>query len=219
MALLELSAGIPDSWLLITAAGIRPWCGNISPIDTNAWKNALLAYSKQTLTQCAEGLARQCIHNSALASYVNAPWRCDNRWGVNHFIHNRDSATMCRNIRRLLVGGQDLRGGDPVGGSPPTIRNCCEFCLEAGVKVAKTLRHVAFHCPAYLDARRAPSIKMHIASCDLDMFCIHRSIWSWKQVTALRRIFCNVLSRRVSLAGGAGNTGWSELQRRADYAW
>ena len=71
----------------------------------------------------AEGLARQCSHNSALASYVNAPWRCDNRWGVNHFIHNRDSATMCRNISRLLVGGQDLRGGDPSGGSLPTIRN------------------------------------------------------------------------------------------------
>jgi hypothetical protein len=172
---------------LITAAGIRPWCGNISPIDANAWKNGLLAYSKQSLLQGAEGLARQCLLSSAQASYVIAPWRFDNRWGVNNFLHNRDSASMCKNINRLLVGGQGLRGGDPVGGTLPMIRNCCVFCLEAGVRAAETLRHVVFQCPAYKDARRAPNIQMHIASGDLDIFCIHRNIWSWKQSKALTK--------------------------------
>ena len=47
----------------------------------------------------------------------------------------------------LFAGGQGLRGGDRSLDTPPTVNNCCLFCLQRLVKHAETLEHFLLHCP------------------------------------------------------------------------
>ena len=46
----------------------------------------------------------------------------------------------------MLVGGQGVRGGDPVETPEVTKDNCCPFYLRSGFRYVETLRHTIFDC-------------------------------------------------------------------------
>ena len=204
----------------LAAGGIRAWCGNSSPTNEASWISVLHKFTKQSSAQTASGLARRCQWHHMLASYSMTAWHCEGRWGINHFLHNNDLSTSAsRSLNRLLVGGQDFRAGDPRGGAQPTRLNCCIFCLENRNRFAETLHHVVFVCPTYLDVRGSVADQHVFASEDPRLFCLHRNVWSWKELKSLRKFFLTLVVKRSAVAGGVGKLGWKALQLRADHAW
>ena len=69
---------------------------------------------------------------------------------------------------------------------PPLRLNCCIACLERGVYAVETLFHVTFVCLAYADLHQARVIKDITSRFDPKAFCLHRDMWTWRQLKALR---------------------------------
>merc|ERR1711981_1074375 len=94
-----------------------------------------------------EEILGQCRVDRNLGTYKPVQWLRENVWGCNWFIHNCDvSIDEAQPLSRLLVGGQDLRGGDPKVPRSCTPSTCCVFCLERGTFTSETLLHVVFEC-------------------------------------------------------------------------
>ena len=117
------------------------------------------------------------------------------------------------------MGGQDLRGGDPREATSPSRLNCCIACLEKGVRGSESLFHVTFECPAYTDLRQARVINDITQNRDFKTFCLHRDVWSWRQLKVIRHFFVQLCDRRSSLMGGRGYNAAQNAQFRADQMW
>ena len=106
---------------------------------------------------------------------------------MNNFLYNkhvsRDESVV---VSRYLVGGQGLRAGDCVDGVEVSVCNCCVFCLEEGSRCLENLNHVVFSCPAY-DAPRARMVELGVLEKRTLTFHLHREIWRFVQLDAIRR--------------------------------
>ena len=102
---------------------------------------------------------------------------------------------------------------------PPLRLNCCIACLERGVYAVETLFHVTFVCLAYADLHQAGVIKDITSRFDPKAFCLHRDMWTWRQLKALRHFFVHICDRRLCFMGGRGHTAAHNAQSRADYLW
>lgn len=141
-------------------------------------------------------------------------------WNVNSFLFNNDlQPAWSKGVSRLIVAGQDLRGGDPRCTPEPTPFNCCVACLESGVKVAETLHHVTFMCPHYADLRSNSAICDILASLDVRAFCLHRDVWSWRQLKALRTYFGTLVMRRNAHIGHKRRSFAPALQSHVAFLW
>ena len=119
-------------------------------------------------------MADLCSRNSTIASYFIPEWRCDGQWAANTLLYCREvKASTSRSIARLIVGGQDLRGGDPTCDEHPSRLNCWVPCLERHRYHAETLQHVCFDCAAYADLRHVRCIAAALAERNPNTFCLH----------------------------------------------
>ena len=211
---------LPDSWYTHAMSTARRWFVNVQPQQRSEWAAAKSAWSKASLNKQIATIINQCNHHPYICSFTQCSWAASRQWVLNPFLHNTDvAAEDSRSILRLLVAGQDLRGGDPMREMVVTQFNCCVFCLMAGRKQAETLHHVSFHCPAYNHLRVKASIKLHLRQADINIFKIHRRSWSWRQVKDLRSFFLSVMQTRTARSGGGSRTARRMLQATADDLW
>jgi hypothetical protein len=219
-ALVEVTAAPPESWVALAARGIGPWCKGANPNSASAWKAVVSNCRVAINMQETAHLAHLCSVHPGLASYRIVPWSCDGSWRVNAFLHNRDVCpTSCRQIIRLIVGGQDLRGGDPVVVAPVTRTNCCLSCLQAGELAVESLSHVVFTCPAYRDLRQQRAIQPYLEERDTNIFRISRGVWEWRELKAIRAFFACIANRRLALSGGRVRKAAVWIQTMVDELW
>ena len=72
--LIDITMAMEDSWLALTARGIRMWCNGALPSEQRSWDLAV--------RRCREGINKQeirlqanlCATHPSLRHYVNAPW-------------------------------------------------------------------------------------------------------------------------------------------------
>ena len=102
---------------------------------------------------------------------------------------------------------------------PPSRLNCCIACLAMGVSVCESLHHITFECPTYAELHQARVIKHITHDRILTIFCLHRDIWSLRQLKAIRLFFALIYHRRCSLMGGSGHIAAQNAQSNADLMW
>ena len=124
-----------------------------------------------------------------------------------------------RSIACRIVGGQDLRSGDPFGDEHPSRLNCCVPCLERHRYHAETVQHVCFDCASNADLRCTKCIAGALAERNTNICCLHRELWSWRQLEALSTFFVQVVKRRIALAGASSSRTRLALQEAADSRW
>ena len=216
----ETASTIEGSWAQIACEGIRPWCPEVLPSTASGWQGVINAWAKDTRTTDAEETARECSQHHNLANYCQVDWEYAGLWRVNRFLHSNDiPPEQSRLVNRMLVAGQDLRGGDPAGGILPSRLNCCVFCLERGRKESETLQHVVMECQSYMDLRTTEPMSEAIPQRDMGILILHRDRWTWRHLKQLRRFFLHILNRRAALVGSQGRKARITLQDRADAAW
>ena len=139
--MVEMTAANPRSWIASTVRLVRPWCGNITPDQTNTWSKLIRTSKTHAQKQEASCMAHLCLRYSSIASHSIPKWRCEGRWAANNFLYCKElKPSTSRSIARLIVGGQDLRGGDPTCDEHPSRINCCVPCLESHRYHAETVQ-------------------------------------------------------------------------------
>ena len=113
---------------------------------------------------------------------------------------------------RLLCGGQGLRGFDLPDSTTATCDNACPVCILEGKRIAETLSHVVFHCPAYNDLRREPGASDFLGSVK-DRIILHRDALCWSTLRAAITFVGNLGSRRFKLGS------WKAVRDEVTLLW
>ena len=218
--IVEATSSAEHSWLRSAVTMVMRLSPQDLTLSRAQWNSLTKKLSQELWSSEAAELANQCLTHSGLNSYKLAKWSCDNKWHVNSFLHDtKVPAPQARAISRLIVGGQDLRGGDPYEEPTATPRNCCLFCLENGRKQAETLVHVVFDCEAYRAIRTRSLLHAYIIERDENLFVFHRDVWTWHQLTMLRQYFVDLIEMRTLRAGGKPRSANRFIQRTVDQLW
>jgi hypothetical protein len=219
-AIISSSSLSTSSWISTTVRLCRPWCGETTPDQASSWKKLVRASRREAFKNEASILAQQCLIHHALASHKTPVWSFEGMWAANKFLYNKEmNPSESRSIARLIVGGQDLRGGDPRFLTPPSRLNCCVLCLQNGVCTAETVHHVCFECPAYDAIRGIRCISAHLVARNGDIFCLHRGAWSWRELKALKCFFLQITRKRLAATGAYNTKSRQAHQLLADVLW
>ena len=115
------------------------------------------------------------------------------------------------------MGGQGLRGRDGTQGQPPTVLNCCVWCLHRGVKAVENLYHVVFECGEYATVRVGVGVPQLLDRGGTDIFLVHRGRWSWNELKLILRLFSDISEARG--IGGHSSRKAVKLQEVAELCW
>ena len=146
--LLPHSVSVTGSWGSLAMQDVQAIYGQPSFTPPTGWKTALRKHQDSLTDAARDSFLIQASMHSALLHYpvsVNCRWMLG---AVNTPLNRLSSRSLASVIcSRLFAGGQGLRGGDRSLDTPPTVNNCCLFCLQRLVKHAETLEHFLLHCP------------------------------------------------------------------------
>jgi hypothetical protein len=217
---IQVGRYLPSSWLARASLQAQS-SGQGDPITVVVdWATAKKTWAQQHEAREAANIIFKCNHHTNLKHFTHGEWAARHNWAPNPYLYNMDvSEHEARHIQRLIVGGQDLRGGDPRVVPIVTRHNCCPFCLLKGVKINETLHHVTFNCPSYAALRTRSSLRQILHRRDKNAFVIHRNWWPWRQVKDLRSFFAQLSRARLSLGGGKPLRLRKHLQDLVDANW
>jgi hypothetical protein len=143
--------------------------------NTAAGRTLTVALKNWRLLTDAE---RNLENRTSLMSYKPCWHIQTGSTGVNLTIHNKKyDVNKSKAVHRLLVGGQGLRGGDPIETPVATAGTCCVHCLREGRAVVETLQHVTFQCNAYNMIRHSVQNLLQDHCRDASLLC--RDRWTW----------------------------------------
>ena len=115
--LVDSTTASPGSWTASTIRLVRPWCDETTPDQATAWHKVVRTSKLSARKLEAMATAELCLNNRTIASHSTPCWSHDGIWMVNNFLDCKElKPSSSRSIARLIVGGQDLRGGDPANG-------------------------------------------------------------------------------------------------------
>ena len=217
--LVRASTWVPESWLARCARAGSPWCDGRAPTGPLEWRKLRQKWVKDTANIQAEAVWAACQTHTSLCCYQPAKWLCDGQWGINRLLHNSNfPADAARAVSRLLVGGQGLRGGDVSDATVASVHNCCVWCLERGLRVVESLYHVAYVCPEYERARDRAGVRLVLGRAGVELFLIHRTRWSWRELKSIRHFLVDILAQRDAAIGGRRCRA-RKLQEIAETLW
>lgn len=146
----EESSTHQHSWAHDAAEAIAPWICDPGTMGKKEWATAITSMKEVRVAKDMARLPLEAEHHHNLRSHTDTRWTLTRSHGLNQFLHNNElDSTVAKQIARLIVGGQDLRGGDPVDMPQPNSRNCYLFCLRKGAQKVDTMRRVIFECGFY----------------------------------------------------------------------
>ena len=196
-ALLKEAEGASNCWTGMAAKLISPWCNSHEPSTRQEWYALVQAMATDLRSNDMAQIIYDVGEHHNLGMYRPTKWLMDGTLGVNMTLHHckipRNAAIA---VRRLIVGGQGLRGGDPVELMIADRENCCLHCLWAGSKVAETLQHVIFHCPLYATTRS--DIASELTEGGTAVLELSRDRWTWPQLRRIVRFLHSIWQQRDS---------------------
>ena len=198
--IVEASSAHTNTWAHAASDHVAHLMPDPNHADNKDW---ICALKEALIEQDTNDLLQEARTHHNLGSYQPTWWVQSGKPGINSTLYHCGLKGMVEPVRRLIIGGQGLRGGDPEDMPAVNQSNCCPACLENGDKVVESLQHVTFHCPTYHGSRMAVAHLLNVRS-TIETFTLCRNLWTWSEIRALSRHFANVLRRRDELyASGA----------------
>ena len=214
-----MQSSLHDSWIHIAADGINLWCADGQPQSKNQWRKVLKAWWRDNMSEAGQAEVECWMAHPDMLHFRPGLFLTQGRHGINtHTNHHSIPVDSSRALARLLQGAQDLRGGDPRRGQAANVKTSFVFCLEEGLVVPETLRHVVYECTTYDDIRNQACVRDALAS-GRDIFLQRREMWSWNELRMLRQFFLDILERRGQMGRRrrvVSQRGW---QRLAEGLW
>jgi hypothetical protein len=215
--LVELMGSSSNTWAHEAAEEIAPWMAEAQLSRKSDWVKSIQRRKSAMIEADLDRLRSDVQTHHNLRSYEPVWWTKTGQPGYNRTLLNCGlSHGATKIVGRLLVGGQGLRGGDPADEVEATRTSCCLPCLEKGRKIAETLRHVTFDCPAYGGCRRGIARQIHVNPGDVFILC--RNVWRWAEIRQIAKFFQELMNARGHEWGTPTPEG-SAIQEEVDEIW
>ena len=172
----------------------------------------LRRWEHDTLQEVQEEYVEIWQAHSGLRNYHPGCLASAGCMGINKHLHHQSiPVEVAQLVSRMLVGAQDLRGGDPRIPAPATVKTACVACLARGQVCSETLLHVTFECPSYGTLREQADVQRLLQKGG-EVFQHRREVWTWRQLATLRRFYADIMHTRACADRKHGR--WSKSLRR-----